>query len=44
MKKSELQQIIREEISNILKPKHNIYYQNILNEKITIIFIFDHKQ
>ena len=34
MKKYELKQIIREEISNILKPKHNTYYQNILNEKI----------
>ena len=32
MKKSELRQLIREEISKVLKPKHN--YQNSLNEKI----------
>jgi len=32
MKHSELRQIIREEISKVLKPKHN--YQNSLNEKI----------
>jgi hypothetical protein len=32
MKKSEFRKLIREEISKVLKPKHN--YQNSLNEKI----------